>query len=155
MWIPPEVKEPVLMHHPTRASIGYYGAVRLRDGKFVYKSEREKFNGESFFSFLKYLRRVSSHSGRKVILINDNARYHHAKLHKPWRDKCSEKFEIMFLPPYSPDLNPIERVWKLTRRLAVHNRYFPSLESISDAIEPVFDKWVHSNKTLKKLCAII
>jgi hypothetical protein len=67
MWIPPEVKEPILLHHPTRASVGYFGAVRLRDGKFVYKSEWDKFDGETFFSFLKYLRRISSHSGRKVI----------------------------------------------------------------------------------------
>jgi len=155
MWVPPEVKEPVLIHHPTRAGVGYYGAVRLRDGKFAYKSEQDKFNGETFFSFLKYLRTVSSHSGRKVIVINDNARYHHAKLHKPWRENCSQKFEMMFLPSYSPELNPIERVWKLTRRLAIHNRYFPSLESVSDAIELVFNNWVSGNNTLKKLCAII
>ncbi len=62
---------------------------------------------------------------------------------------------VVFLPPYSPELNPIERVWKLTRRLAVHNRYFPSLESVSGAIEFVFNNWVSGNKTLKKLCAII
>src|SRR5258707_696892 len=36
MWIPPEVKDPVLQHHPTRKSVGYFGAVRLRDGKFIY-----------------------------------------------------------------------------------------------------------------------
>ena len=155
MWIPPEVKEPILMHHPTRASIGYYGAIRLRDGKFVYKPEWEKFNGETFFLFLKYLRKVSSHSGRKVIIITDNARYHHARLHKNWRNKCSDKFELMFLPPYSPELNPIERVWKLTRRIAVHNRYFPSLKNISDAIDSTFDKWASGNDTLKKLCAFI
>jgi transposase len=155
MWIPPEVKEPILLHSPTRASVGYYGAVRLRDGKFVYKTEWDKFNGETFFSFLKYLRTVSSHSGRKVFIIIDNARYHHARLHKEWREKCSSKFELMFLPPYSPELNPIERVWKLTRRMSVHNRYFPSLKSISDAIDSVFDKWSCGNHTLSKLCAII
>jgi transposase len=110
MWILPEVKEPILLHHPTRASVGYFGAVRLRDGKFVYKSEWDKFDGETFFSFLKYLRRISSHSGRKVIIISDNARYHHAKLHKTGREKCSKKFKLMYLPPYSPGLNPIERV---------------------------------------------
>ena len=154
MWIPPEVKEPVLLHHPTRAGVGYYGAVRLRDGKFTYRPERDKFNGETFFSFLKQLRTVSCHSARKVIVIADNARYHHAKLHKPWRQKNAEKFEIMFLPPYSPQLNPIERIWKLTRRLAVHNRYFFSLQEVVDAIEFVFNKWSLKNNTLKKLCAI-
>jgi len=32
MWIPPETKDPVLLHAPTRRSVGYFGAVRLRDG---------------------------------------------------------------------------------------------------------------------------
>ena len=40
MCIPPEITEPVLMHHPTRDGIGYYGAVRLRDGKFIYMAFR-------------------------------------------------------------------------------------------------------------------
>ena len=71
------------MYHPTHTGVGYHGAVRLCDEKFAYKSEWEKFNGETFFSFLKYLRRVSSHSGVKMIVITDNARYHHAKPHKP------------------------------------------------------------------------
>ena len=127
MWIPPEVKDPILLHHPTRKSMGYFGAVRLRDGKFTYRMEMDKFNSETFFTFLKQLRRISCHSGRRVCLIADNARYHHGLLHKQWRQNCSDRFSIEFLPPYSPELNPIERVWKLTRRLAIHNRYFPSL----------------------------
>jgi len=36
MWVPPETKDPVLLHHPTRRSVGYFGAVRLRDGKFRF-----------------------------------------------------------------------------------------------------------------------
>lgn len=43
MWIPPETKDPVLLHHPTRKSVGYFGAVRLRDGKFVYQREETQF----------------------------------------------------------------------------------------------------------------
>src|SRR5215831_3877721 len=42
MWVPPEVKEPVLLHAPTRKSVGYFGAVRLRDGKFLYAREEEQ-----------------------------------------------------------------------------------------------------------------
>ena len=40
------------------------------------------------------------------------------------------RFTLDFLPPYSPDLNPIERVWKLTRRLCLHNVYFPKLDQV-------------------------
>jgi len=36
MWIPPEEKNPVIFHYPGRKKVGYFGAVRLKDGKFVY-----------------------------------------------------------------------------------------------------------------------
>lgn len=57
MWIPPETKDPVLLHAPTRKSVGYFVAVRLRDGRFQYCRETGRFNGETFFAFLKGLRR--------------------------------------------------------------------------------------------------
>lgn len=154
MWVPPETKDPVILHHPTRKSVGYFGAVRLRDGKFVFRREDERFNGETFHIFLKHLRRVSAPARRRVVLISDNAKYHHARLHKDWRERNAEHFALEFLPPYSPDLNPIERVWKLTRRLATHNRYFPNLENITEAVEDVFAQWHAGNQTLRRLCAI-
>jgi len=116
MWVPPEIKDPVLLHHPTHRRVGYFGAVRLRDGKYVFRREEEKFNAMTFLGFLKHLRLVSSLSGRRVAVIIDNARYHHAALHKEYREKNRGRFSLEFLPPYSPELNPIERLWKLTRR---------------------------------------
>jgi len=154
MWIPPEEKDPVLFHHPTRRSVGYFGAVRLRDGKFFCRRENEKFNGLTFHNFLKDLKRTSTRTGRRVIVIVDNARYHHATLHQGWREKHSDRFALDFLPPYSPELNPIERVWKLTRRLRLHNRYFAALDDIITAAEAQFDQWRYGNETLRKLCAI-
>ena len=53
MWVPPETKDPVLLHHPTRRSVGYFGAVRLRDGKFQFSRETGKFNAVTFLAFLK------------------------------------------------------------------------------------------------------
>jgi len=155
MWVPPECKDPVVLHHPTRKSVGYFGAIRLCDGKFAYKRETDSFNAETYWIFLKKLRQISCHSGRRVLVLADNARYHHAKLHAEWREKCSTRFSLLFLPPYSPDLNPIERVWKLTRRLATHNRYFEKIDHVAEAVESQFKYWRKANTTLKKLCAII
>ena len=155
MWIPPETKKPILLHHPTRRSVGYYGAVRLRDGKFFFHRETDKFNGATFFAFLKALYRVSANGTRRVVVITDNARYHHAKMHRSWREKHLDKFALDYLPPYSPDLNPIERVWKLTRRQCVHNRYFPKLDEVIDSIEGQFKQWLRGNITLRRLCALI
>lgn len=81
MWLLQEVKDPVVLHHLTRKSIWYFGAVRIRDSKFVYRREEDKFNGETFFRFFKYLRQISSRSGRRVVLIVENVKYRHARLH--------------------------------------------------------------------------
>jgi hypothetical protein len=67
--------------------------VRLRDGRFYYRRETDKFNGPSFFAFLKGLRRSSIRSGRRVAVIADNARYHHALLQKPWREEHAAEFD--------------------------------------------------------------
>lgn len=153
MWVPPETKNPVLFHHPTRKSVGYFGAVRFRDGKFVYQREADKFNAESFFSFMQLLRRKASRRHR-IVVITDNARYHHATLHARWREEAIGRFELLFLPPYSPDLNPIERVWKLTRRQCMHNRYFPKIEEVVEIVENKFDEWGDGSIDLKRLCVV-
>lgn len=154
MWVPPEEKDPVLLHHPTRKSVGYLGAVRLRDGKLVFQREEEMFNAMTFHAFLKRLRQASSRSGRRVIVIIDNAKYHHAKLHADWRNRQVPKFTLDFLPPYSPDLNPIERLWKLTRKLCLHNRYFPTLDDVVRSVESKFGEWTSGSDVVKILCAI-
>jgi len=155
MWIPPETKDPILLHHPTRRSVGYFGAVRLRDGKFFFHRETDKFNGATFFAFLKALYHASTTGPRRVVVITDNARYHHARLHRTWREEHAEKLTLDYLPPYSPDLNPIERVWKLARRIAIHNRYFATLAEVLNAIETCFDRWRNANPVLRRLCGII
>jgi hypothetical protein len=65
--------------------VGYYGAVRLRDGRFVFQRKTAKFNAESCFEFLRQLRRRSGAGRRQVVVILDNAAYHDARLHKEWR----------------------------------------------------------------------
>jgi hypothetical protein len=45
-------------------------------------------------------------------------------------------------------LAPIERVWKLTRRLAAHNRYFATLPEVRKAVSACFDRWHRPNKVL-------
>jgi transposase len=154
MWVPPEVKDPVLLHHPTRQSVGSFGAVRLRDGKFVFSRETNRFDAPTTWSFLDLLRQRSRRAGRAVALIIDNAKYHHANLHRTWRQEQAPDFVLDYLPPYSPDLNPIERVWKLVRRLRLHDAYFPTLQAVIDAVEGQFAKWGNRNETLRRLCAI-
>jgi len=154
MWVPPEVKDPIVLHHPTRKGVGYFGAVRLRDGWLVVRQEPEKFNGQTTWGFLQHLEAQSREADRQVVVITDNAKFHHARLHLAWRDAQADHFRLDYLPSYSPDLNPIERVWKLTRKLCIHDQYFPTLASLIAAVERQFTAWAEANDDLRRLCSI-
>lgn len=151
MWVPPEDVDPVLLHAPTRRSIGIFGAVSNSDGRLV-TTLGKKFDAISFLSFLRQLLR-HRRRGSLMIVIVDNARWHHAKALQPWLQQHHDCIQLDFLPPYSPDLNPVERVWKLTRRLCTHNRYFPGLEDLINVVTEQFESWEKPNNMLHRLCA--
>ncbi|MGE8451066.1 MAG: transposase, partial [Pseudomonadales bacterium] len=74
---------------------------------------------------------------------------------KPLLHKYRRHMTLLFLPPYSPQLAPIERVWKLTRRLGLHNRYFATLVEVLSAVDACFQQWKRPNEVLRRLCCII
>ena len=148
----PEIKDPILRHAPTRKSVACFGAVSLRTGKFI-RMMCPIFNAITFQRFLQRLLRQHT-PGRRMILVLDNARYHHAVLLAPFLRRCRRTLTLLFLPPYSPQLAPIERVWKLTRRLATHNRYFATLPEVLLAVNACFNRWRRPNKILWRLCCI-
>ena len=152
MWVPPEDVDPVLFHAPTRKSAGVAGAVRVADGRLVV-FPMSRFDGEGILDFLKQLIR-HKRRGKRMFVVLDNARWHHAGIIEPWLEERRVLFQIDFLPPYSPDLNPMERVWKLTRKLCTHNCYFPTLDELVDTVFDQLDIWSKPNETLRKLCAI-
>ena len=153
MWVAQEDRDPIVLHAPTRKSVACFGAVSVRTGKLVTTFE-PKFNGESFQRFLHLLLKHRSRD-KRLVLVLDNAKYHHARVLQPWLNQHRGLLTLLFLPPYSPDLNPVERVWKLTRRLATHNRHFPTLNDIVDAVRERFGLWAKPNRQLARLCAII
>ena len=153
MWVPPEETDPVLLHAPTRKTVALFGAVQLEQGRLVHHATPQ-FNAATFGAFVRQLLR-HRRPGRRLVLILDNAKYHHARELAPLRARYRRELTFWFLPPYSPDLNPIERVWKLTRRLCTHNQYFPQLEDLVAAVSQQLDTWHTPNQTLVKLCGII
>ena len=144
MWVPPEIKDPVLLHAPTRKSVACFGAVSLRTGTFI-RSLCATFNAATFETFLKTLLRHRSRDTRMVLVL-DNARYHHAVLLKPLLRTYRAVLTLLFLPPYSP---------QLARRLATHNRFFATLDDVLTAVSTCFDRWRTPNSVLRRLCGII
>jgi transposase len=152
MWVPPEEKDPIQLLAPTRKSVALFGAVNLGNGKMAHQFALT-FNALVFERFLKKLWRRRSR-GRRMVVVLDNARYHRASLISRLLETKQDVLQLLFLPPYSPDLNPIERVWKLTRRLCTHNRYFQELDDLLLAVKNQLQDWRKPNLILTKLCGI-
>lgn len=153
MWVPPEDVDPVVLHAPTRNGISVFGALHITTGRLITMFT-STFNAMTFQIFLNSVV-TTEYSNAPLLAILDNSRYHHATVLSSWLDEHKQKIVLDFLPPYSPQLNPIERVWKLVRRLCVHNRYFPTLEALIQILTEQFEKWKEPNDTLRRLCAII
>ena len=62
--------------------------------------------------------------------------------------------DLLFLPTYFPALNPIERVWKLLKKHAIHNRYFQLLSDPKGALSGEFNRHFKPNEELTKIRAI-
>ena len=152
MWVPPEIKNPVVFQEPNHKKKSLFGSVNTNNGRFVYNFS-PIFNAETFLEHLKQIIQFKV-KNKKILLILDNARYHHAILILPWLEENKRIIELLFLPPYSPVLNPTELIWKATRYSATHNRYFSTLESLSDVLKSKFDLWAQPNDELVSLCAM-
>ena len=97
MWIPVEEKDPVLKHAPTKKSLSIFGAVNACTGQLTSMIS-PIFNAESFSAFLKKVLKTRK-KHKKIILVLDNARYHHAVMLKPWLTSTEKKFNCSFYPP--------------------------------------------------------
>ena len=152
MWVPPEEKDPVVLLAPTRKSVSLFGAVNVTDGRLVTRFEKQ-FDAMTFKDFLIQLLRHRK-KGKRIVVMLDNARYHHAKILRDFLRKNRKVLRLEFLPAYSPELNPIERLWKLTRKICTHNIYFKKLEQVTVSVTKQHDVWKKPNESLRRLCCI-
>ena len=97
--------KPVLEHTAKKFKINMISAI-TNTGKSMFSLYDESIKIDSFIEFCKKV--IDSNSGKKVFLIVDNLRVHHAKLVKAWEEENKDKIKLFYLPAYSPDYNPDE-----------------------------------------------
>ena len=132
-----------------------FGCVEPKTGKVIYQAS-EKGNTKTFFSFL--IQAVKANSGNKVYMILDNVAYHHSRRIKKVLERYNHRLELIFLPPYSPDLNPIERIWWFMRKKISHNRYLQTIDERLESLHQFMSNFADENdqgKTLSKICSEI
>lgn len=110
----------------------------IREYRYAYGAV-EPVTGESFFLVMPYcntecmnvfLRELSSHFPEDIILLCcDGAAWHKSKALK-----LPENIVLFHIPPYTPEMNPIEQIWKELRKRGFRNEIFSTLEKVVDRL---------------------
>lgn len=99
----------------------------------IFCIERERYDAKVFLSFLEQV--VNRYPGERIVMILDNARIHHANLIKPFLQEHSKQLELLFLPPYSPELNLIEGLWGWLKKSVIYNVFYKTVDEIREAVQ--------------------
>lgn len=111
-----------------------------------------RFNKEGYVEFLT---QVQAHFEGNIILIEDGAPYHKAHAVNAFVERTEGRLTIERLPAFSPDFNPIEKLWKNTKRDATHLKYFETFEALRESVCKAFKTYLqnasHIIRVMKKL----
>jgi transposase len=97
--------------------------------------------------------------GPHLTIILDNAPWHKKAVRlvqgEAWPEyqDIRDRVALCFLPPYSPDLNPIEQCWRITRREVTHNVYHKGIASLTESLDQYFAKYRDPNQKMVSLCS--
>jgi len=111
----PKGQTPVLPVGNEHLRVNMISAI-TNQGKLRFMFYSEKMTGKML---IKFMSRLIKDADRKVFLILDNLKAHHAKVVTAWLEKHAAEIEVFYLPPYAPEYNPDERLnGNLKRELA-------------------------------------
>lgn len=150
---------PTVKSFPGRFKVSYSGFVIPETGE-LFVAKPEKFNYETTIeSIREFLKAKPAPAGKHYVIVMDNAPWHKKTLRlidtekKPEYSDITAAVSFLMLPPYSPDLNPIEQVWRITRRENTHNTFFASLTNLTETVDNAFKAWAVPNGQLRSLCS--
>ena len=126
-----------------RKRFNVLGALNAITHELVTVCNEEYINSESVCLLLRRLGQL--HPNLPITLIMDNARYQKCRLVMELAKKLN--MELMFLPPYSPNLNLIERLWKLVKKECLYSEYYETFDDFKGAISECLAKLIPPTKT--------
>ena len=151
--------KPKVKSYPGKDKISYSGFVIPSTGK-LFTCKPEWFDYETTIKSIRdFLKTNPAQENCKYYLVMDNAPWHKKakrlikeNFNQEYSD-ISDKVIFVYLPPYSPDLNPIEQVWRLTRCDAAHNIFFRDVHKLEQAVDDYYSLFTVPNIWLKSLCS--
>lgn len=131
--------QPRVNTYGQRKTAHVFATVQLSNAALCYQFA-SVFNGETFLGFLQLL--VRKYKRQKVFLIIDNAPCHNlGEKGRQWLQQNRHRIELHRLPSYSPEFNPVEGMWKATRKYTTHNRFYETVEERDTALRATFTRF--------------
>ena len=124
------------------------GALNVKKMDVTWRYDKEKVNTYSILHVLLDIRKKYP-KAQNIYVILDNAAYNHAKLLKRAFDKTPIKF--VFLPPYSPNLNLIERLWRFFHKKVTEFKHYKTFQEFKDMSLSFFEKFKDYEPELRTL----
>ena len=108
-------------------------------------------NSFTFFLFLEELF-VWLDPTKKYVFILDNAGFHKTNVIRDLFEKHKHWISVEFIPPYSPELNPIETCWKVTKNAVTKSQHFKTIEIMQHVLENFWNKHIFTQQFITYLC---
>jgi transposase len=122
------------------------GAVETRDHEMVTIRTTGSINAHTILELIQKIGRL--YPADEITLVMDNARYQYNR--RVWELAKYLNIELLYLPPYSPNLNLIERVWRLVKSKCLRNKYYEDFATFRGEIDKFLDSLAGENKHLMK-----
>ena len=126
-----------------------FGAL-TSDHKFFY----DFYDAQNSMTFMHFLRELFQKidQKKKYVLILDNAGFHKTICVKNILREYSHKISVEYIPPYSPELNPIETCWKVTKNSVTKSQHFLTIDDMQEALENFWAEHIFMQKFMRYLC---
>lgn len=133
-------KDKIIEIHSGRKRINVMGAISLETMKFEY----ETFDTINSESTIKFLKKVESEypNNKAIYMIFDNAGYYKSEVVQEYLK--TSRIQGLYLPPRSPNLNAIERLWKVMHEHVSNNQVYEKFKDFKKAILNFFDSTIPS-----------
>ena len=144
-------QEKQIAANTARQRLNLQGAVHVGSSIKALIHPAETINSQSVIAL--YARLLKQHTQEKIVVICDNARYHRSNLLAEWLAQ-HPRIRQKFLPPYSPNLNLIERLWKWMKKKVTATVYYPTFAEFKQAVLDLFARLPDYQQELKSLLSL-
>ncbi len=140
-------KEQVLKTNTGRMRVNINGAYNIEEHKVIIRDD-ESINSQSTIALLEQMLKEQPLGILYIIL--DNAKYYRSQIVKEFLGK-NQRIQFVFLPPYSPNLNIIERLWKFFKKKTTYNKYYEKFAVFKEKCLSFFENIDDYKSELKSL----